>query len=213
MVTQYTAQTVYMYAERKLWAAYGTAILVTLTSVILGIISILTSGASYSNDFSTIFLNSRNAELSVEVDDIDKSGKDPLPKYLQKATVAMIGDRKNTQTISTSGANGAVFIGGDQRHGAVTDTHSATSDVSQDSRANVRRNIEDDTPGISNVERVYTRSSTITPASSHPSPVSPLSTGTRNSDTNVSFADDPTPLTQPGVSNADVEKHGELRER
>jgi hypothetical protein len=98
MVTQFTAQTVYVYAANKLWAAYGVAALLTIGSVIIGILMILANGASYSSAFSTVLRIARAAELSVEVQKSDLDGKNPLPSYLAKATVAMSGgeDRRWT---------------------------------------------------------------------------------------------------------------------
>ena len=47
--------------------------------------AIVLSGASYSGNFSTIVRVSRTAKLSVDVADQDRSGCDPLPKYLERA--------------------------------------------------------------------------------------------------------------------------------
>jgi hypothetical protein len=54
-------------------------------AVIAGLIVLILSGASYSDNFSTIFRVSRTAKLSVEVMDQDRSGYDPLPDYLKRA--------------------------------------------------------------------------------------------------------------------------------
>ena len=48
-------------------------------------ITLSLSGASYSNNFSTIVRVSRTAELSNEVKDDDRTGYDPLPTYLKHA--------------------------------------------------------------------------------------------------------------------------------
>ncbi|KAI9699475.1 MAG: hypothetical protein M1836_003086 [Candelina mexicana] len=88
MVTQFTSQTVYVYAADKLWAAYGVAAIFTLCSVTVGILTILADGASYSNTFSTVLRVSRAAELSTEVKESDLDGRDPVPSYLAKATVS-----------------------------------------------------------------------------------------------------------------------------
>lgn len=99
-VTQFTAQTIYSYAPKKLWAAYGAATLFTFGSVIIGFLIILMNDASYDNSFSTVLRVSRAAELSVEVQDVDLSGKSPLPPYLAKATVT-ISSRDQAQTSPT----------------------------------------------------------------------------------------------------------------
>ncbi|KAI9710459.1 MAG: hypothetical protein M1812_007427 [Candelaria pacifica] len=93
LVTQFTSQTVYVYAANKLWAAYGVAAVFTLGSVIIGILTILADGASYSNAFSTVLRVARAAELSIEVQESDLDGRDPLPTHLAKATVAISGGK------------------------------------------------------------------------------------------------------------------------
>lgn len=47
----------------------------------------LANDATYSNSFSTILLAGTSADVSVEVADRDTTGSDPLPVYLEKATV------------------------------------------------------------------------------------------------------------------------------
>jgi hypothetical protein len=66
--------------------------------VVAGIITLSSSGASYSNKFSTIVRVSRTAELNDEVKDNDGSGYDPLPTYLKNARLN-IG--ANTATANT----------------------------------------------------------------------------------------------------------------
>jgi hypothetical protein len=100
MVTQFTVQTVYVYAANKLWAAYGVAALFTIGSVIIGIHVILANGASYGNAFSTVLRIAQAAELSVEVQESDLDGKNPLPSYLAKATVTMSGGKDRGWTPS-----------------------------------------------------------------------------------------------------------------
>ncbi|KAK5125237.1 hypothetical protein LTR85_000913 [Meristemomyces frigidus] len=77
-----------MFQNYTLWLAYGLAILCTAIAVVLGFLAILSNGASYSNNFSTITRSARNAELSVEVEP-DDTGRDPLPRGLAKAIVVM----------------------------------------------------------------------------------------------------------------------------
>ncbi|KAI9694792.1 MAG: hypothetical protein M1822_000408 [Bathelium mastoideum] len=88
-VTQSTTQQVYAYAAGKLWAAYGTATLFTLASVIVGILAMFRNGASYDDAFSTILRAARGAELSVEMEHSDMEGRSPLPTYLANATVVL----------------------------------------------------------------------------------------------------------------------------
>ena len=96
MVTEFTTQNVYVYAAKKLWIAYGLAALLTTGSVIIGILTIFANGASYSNEFSTVLRIARAAELSIEIQESDLGGENPLPSYLAKATV-MISGRKDHQ--------------------------------------------------------------------------------------------------------------------
>ncbi len=107
MVTQYTAQTVYTYSADKLWTAYGIAALFTFCSVVVGMLTIHADGASYSSAFSTVLRVARGAELSVEVQESDLDGKNPLPSYLAKATVTMseTKDRGSTPDKQDSAAS------------------------------------------------------------------------------------------------------------
>ena len=54
----------------------------------------LLNGASYSNNFSTVFRAARGADISVEVEDEDLGGKDPLPKYLTEAQIRLPKNQK-----------------------------------------------------------------------------------------------------------------------
>lgn len=76
-----------MYSAEKLWLAYGIAILFTLIAVVIGLYIIMSTGTSYSNNFSTIFRKARGAESDVVIHPGDHDGKYPLPDYLKKATI------------------------------------------------------------------------------------------------------------------------------
>lgn len=88
-ITHRNYHNVYVYTRTKLWLAYGIAILCTILAVATGLYVIFTSGASYSSDFSTIVRAARGAGLSNEVQSEDTDGRDPLPKYLKKTTIAI----------------------------------------------------------------------------------------------------------------------------
>ncbi|KAF7193881.1 hypothetical protein HII31_04771 [Pseudocercospora fuligena] len=92
-VTSRIYQNVYEYSAVKLWLAYGIAIGFTLLGVIFGLIAIITNGASYSDDFSTILRTARYACLSKEVNYCDSDGRDPLPRYLSDTTVVFAGGK------------------------------------------------------------------------------------------------------------------------
>ena len=51
--------------------------------------TIIASGATYNNSFSTILRVARAAELSTEVKSQDLDGRSPLPAYLATATVSV----------------------------------------------------------------------------------------------------------------------------
>jgi hypothetical protein len=88
-VASETYRNVYVYTRRRLCTAYGTAILVATVAILLGLHTVFTVGASYSNEFSTILRVSRHAHLSREVTYEDATGQDPLPKYLAKTTLTI----------------------------------------------------------------------------------------------------------------------------
>ncbi|KAK5707034.1 hypothetical protein LTR17_021070 [Elasticomyces elasticus] len=80
---------VYEYSTATLWVAYAVAILFTLVSLVLGMISMVLNDGSYRNDFSTILRTTRTAIVSVEVDDADTDGRQPVPRHLAKARVML----------------------------------------------------------------------------------------------------------------------------
>ncbi|KAK8023737.1 hypothetical protein PG993_011803 [Apiospora rasikravindrae] len=116
-VTRSTSQTVYIYAPDKLWAAYGAAAAASFAGVVLGLIATAASRGSYTGSLSTILRITRNAELSVKIEEEDLDGKGALPGYLAKATMRVGGgdedaieliDRVNgphETTVSTGSGN------------------------------------------------------------------------------------------------------------
>lgn len=84
-----TFHNVYTYSVRKLWIAYGVAIIVTAISAMLELVAVAASGASYSssNSFSAIFRLARGALMSTDVQSGDLDGKEPLPEHLAKAKI------------------------------------------------------------------------------------------------------------------------------
>ena len=80
-------QNYYVYSAVKLWIAYGLAILLSTTAAAIGIVALIASGASYSDNFSSIF---RVAQRSlVKVKDEDTDGRDPLPSYLANVPLGL----------------------------------------------------------------------------------------------------------------------------
>ncbi|KXT10354.1 hypothetical protein AC579_9159 [Pseudocercospora musae] len=116
-VTSHVYQNVYQYSAVKLWLAYGIAIALTLLGVIFGLIAVITNGASYSDDFSTILRAARYARLSKEVNYCDSDGRDPLPRYLGETTVLFSGGKSSpkhfvVQSKDASWNGGCDFVHG-----------------------------------------------------------------------------------------------------
>lgn len=93
-VTKITYHNVYIYTKYKLWIAYGLAIACASTAVAIGLYVIFSTRASYSGDFSTFLRVARGAALSNEVDSKDADGRDPLPGYLKKSSIAVSSERQ-----------------------------------------------------------------------------------------------------------------------
>jgi hypothetical protein len=90
---------IYVYAARRLCIAYSVALACATIVVALGLYAIITNGASYSNEFSTILRVSRHALLDHEVSPGATDGRDPLPEDLAKATLMVV---KKYETDSSS---------------------------------------------------------------------------------------------------------------
>ena len=96
----------YVYTARRLWIAYALAASCATIAVALGLYTIVATGASYSNEFSTILRVSRHAHLEKEVSDGAADGRDPLPKYLAKATLTVV--KEDESDSSSVGQKSAV---------------------------------------------------------------------------------------------------------
>ncbi|WPA96002.1 uncharacterized protein RHO25_000607 [Cercospora beticola] len=84
---------VYTYDAHKLWIPYGIALGVSLLNVICGLWAMLSVGASFTADFSSVARIARNADIGADLRE-DLAGKDPLPKYMARATLDLHGDQK-----------------------------------------------------------------------------------------------------------------------
>jgi hypothetical protein len=82
-------QNTYTYNSRNLLMSYGLALGFALIAVIAGCASIWYNGASYSNRFSTILRATRGQKLEELVALNDRTGADPLPKYLAKTRIRL----------------------------------------------------------------------------------------------------------------------------
>lgn len=81
----------YEYSGHRLWLAYGLATAISTIIVAAGLIVMFLSSAAYNSSFSTMLRLGRGAHLSQEIVDGDHDGKEPLPKYLEKATISFAG--------------------------------------------------------------------------------------------------------------------------
>ena len=100
-VTFNTFHNVYIYSASTLWVAYGLAIFLTLIALGLGIWSMILNDGTFTNDFSTILRTSRAAELSDELRDEDRDGRQPLPKRLARARIridVVAGGKESTHS-------------------------------------------------------------------------------------------------------------------
>ncbi|KAK5727108.1 hypothetical protein LTR15_003000 [Elasticomyces elasticus] len=99
---------VYEYSTRTLWVAYGLAILFTVLSLVIGIISIALNQGSFRNDFSTVLRTTKTAALSIDVLESETDGRQPVPRHLAKARIrvglgtATLDNATKLPTASTS---------------------------------------------------------------------------------------------------------------
>jgi hypothetical protein len=82
-------QNTYTYNSRNLLLSYGLALGFALIAVVAGCASIWYNGACYSNRFSTIFRATRGQNMEELVALNDRTGADPLPKYLAEARIRL----------------------------------------------------------------------------------------------------------------------------
>lgn len=75
---------VYVYNPYKLWLAYGIALALSMIAVAIGLYTIVSNSASYSNEFSTIVRVAHCAISDPKLDAKD-NGSDPLVKDLAEA--------------------------------------------------------------------------------------------------------------------------------
>jgi hypothetical protein len=93
-----------VYTVRRLWIAYALATLGAAVPVALGLYTIFATGASYSNEFSTILRVSRRAHLDKDVSDLAADGRDPLPKDLAKVMLTVFVKQDETELRTPSGS-------------------------------------------------------------------------------------------------------------
>jgi hypothetical protein len=79
----------YSYNWRRLALAYGIAITSTFCAILVGCYTIVSTGFSYSNKFSTIVRVSRSEKLDVLIAPEDRRGHDPLPEHIAKTAFSI----------------------------------------------------------------------------------------------------------------------------
>lgn len=93
-VTITTLRNVYTYDWQRLWLSYGLALAFALIIVIIGCSSLAITKASYSNKLSTILRTTGGDRVGVDVKELDRAGRDPLPEYLGKAHLLLCRSAK-----------------------------------------------------------------------------------------------------------------------
>jgi hypothetical protein len=84
-VTVSYTRNLYSYSQKNLIISYGIALSLAFLASIAGRIAIFWNGASYTQKFSTVLRTTTG--LGQVVAENDRSGADPLPKYLSRARV------------------------------------------------------------------------------------------------------------------------------
>jgi hypothetical protein len=75
---------VYVYNSHKLWLAYSIALASSVIAAAIGLYTMVSNNASYSNEFSTI-LRVAHQTISEPNIDAEDNGSDPLVKNLAEA--------------------------------------------------------------------------------------------------------------------------------
>ena len=88
-VTLHNFHNVYVYSAAKLWIAYGLSVLFTLIATAIGLQALITEAASYRSNLSTVFRIARGAFVSVDMDEDDLDGADPMQPHMTKAKVRL----------------------------------------------------------------------------------------------------------------------------
>jgi hypothetical protein len=102
-VTRYYTRNTYFYSQKNLLLSYGIALFLTLLASIAGCVAIFFNGASYTYKFSTVLRTT--AGLRELVAKKDRTGADPLPKYLSRTRVDLgRGDEGSLELRERSGS-------------------------------------------------------------------------------------------------------------
>ncbi|KAM0720443.1 hypothetical protein Q7P37_004579 [Cladosporium fusiforme] len=115
-------QNTYAYSRNNLLLSYGIAAGLVLVACLVGCTYIWLSGESYSNRLSTMYRTAGGLGGDTIVAIEDRSGADPLPKYLAKTRLAL-GNRDGTGQAPMQIQDDSVemdhqYVGIDQRYTA-----------------------------------------------------------------------------------------------
>jgi hypothetical protein len=79
----------YSYSWRRPATACGVAIASTFYAILVACYTILSTGFSYRNKFSTIVRVSRSEKLDVLIAPEDRRGQDPMPEHIARTTFSI----------------------------------------------------------------------------------------------------------------------------
>ena len=88
-VTYTTNRNIYSYEPGQLWKAYGIGIGVAVLCALIGFRAMLVDGAPFKNSWSTIFLATRDPQLTSLFNGSDDhmAGAEPVPALIKRATM------------------------------------------------------------------------------------------------------------------------------
>lgn len=105
------------YYPTNLVIAYGFTLFLTAIVAVIGYLSVLKEGKSFSNRLSTVIRIMQNDELYAAIDDEHRGGEDPLPKELAKTKVQISRPRAS----SFAGAADRIPMTRESKGGVVTE--------------------------------------------------------------------------------------------
>jgi len=121
-ITEHVPRNVYAYATRRLWIAYGLALVLTLLVVGVGCAHVVNAGATYSNRFSTVLRTTRGAELDALIEAQYRGGEEPVSCAVRRARLGVGSSRDARVDESGEGVGQSLLKG---KSGAVTKAVSA----------------------------------------------------------------------------------------
>jgi hypothetical protein len=95
-VDSYQVHNAYSYNWRRLALAYGIAITSTFCAILVGCYTLVSTGFSYSNKFSTIVRVSQSEKLDVLIAPGNRRGQHPLTEHIAKTTFSIANGTEYT---------------------------------------------------------------------------------------------------------------------